>query len=286
VAVGYAGGTHDHASRMIYVSQSAFIDSALAHFQLTNTHPVMMPLVHSARLSLNDCPSSNEEKLEMAGRPYRELVGVLSWLALGTRPNITFTTSTLTCYNSNPGRTHWEVAKRVLCYLKGTRGWRLRLGGEELEVAAFTDTDWGGDQDNRCSVGVYIVKVGGGVTSWKLKKQGCITLSLTEVEYIALCQAAKELVWTVEFLRDLGVPIPKVMVVNVDNQGAVALAKNPVFHDCSKHIDIQYHYTREVFKAGAIGLAYLLMKEMLADLLTKPLPHGQHEFLAHGIGLF
>jgi hypothetical protein len=76
------------------------------------------------------------------------------------------------------------------------------------------------------------------------------------------------------------------MVVNVDNQGAVALAKNPVFHDRSKHIDIQYHYTREVFKAGAIGLAYLPTKEMLADLLTKPLPRGQHEFLAHGIGLF
>jgi hypothetical protein len=276
----------DRASRTIYISQSAFIDSALARFQLTNTHPVMTPLVHGARLSLNDCPGSDEEKLEMAGRPYRELVGVLSWLTLGTRPNITFAASTLARYNSNPGRTHWEAAKRVLRYLKGTRGWRLRLGGEELEVAAFMDTNWGGNRNDRRSVGAYIVKLGGGATSCKSKKQGCVALSLTEAEYVALCQAAKESVWTVEFLRDLGVPIPGAMVVNVNNQGAVALAKNPVFHDCSKHIDIQYHYTREVFKAGAIGLAYLLTKEMLTDLLTKPLPRGQHEFLVHGIGLF
>lgn len=112
-----------------------------------------------------------------------------------------------------------------------------------------------------------------------------MTLSFTEAEYIALCQAAKESIWTIEFLKSLGVSIRDAMMVN-DNQGAMSLPRNPVFHNRSKHIDIQYHYTRELVKAGSIGLAYLPTKEMLADLLTKSLPRGQHEFLSRGIDLY
>ena len=93
-------------------------------------------------------------------------------------------------------------------------------------------------------------------------------------------------VWTIEFLKGLGVLIRDAMTVNVDNQGAMALARNPVFHNRSKHIDVQYHYARELVKAGNIDRAYMPTKEMLADLLTKSLPRGQHEFLACGIGLY
>jgi len=88
------------------------------------------------------------------------------------------------------------------------------------------------------------------------------------------------------FLKGLGIPMDDAMVVHVDNQGAISLTKNPVFHDRSKHIGIQYHYTRLLFKSGVIDLQYLPTKEMLADVLTKPLPRVQHEYLARGIGLF
>ena len=84
----------------------------------------------------------------------------------------------------------------------------------------------------------------------------------------------------------MGVSIQDAIIVHVDNQGVIALARNPVFHDRSKHIDIQYHYTRELVKSGKIELEYLPTKEMLADLLTKPLARGQQEYLACGIGLF
>ena len=89
----------------------------------------------------------------------------------------------------------------------------------------------------------------------------------------------------VDFLKDLGVSVQDSMVVNADNQGSIALAKNPVFHDRSKHIDIQYHFTRDLIKNKRISLNYVPTKEMSADLLTKALPRAQHEYLTKTIGL-
>ena len=102
---------------------------------------------------------------------------------------------------------------------------------------------------------------------------------------MALCQAAKESIWMVDFLKDLSVSVQDSMVVNANNQGSIALAKNPVFHDRSKHIDIQYHFTRDLIKNKRISLNYIPTKEMSADLLTKALPHAQHEYLMKTIRL-
>ena len=122
--------------------------------------------------------------------------------------------------------------------------------------------------------------------SWKSKKQTCVALLSTEAEYMALCQASKEAVWMGDFLSSLGVTMQGPMVVNADNQGSIALAKNPVFHDRSKHIDIQYHYTCNLVKEKRIQLEYIPTSNMLADLLTKALPRTQHVHLSQGIGLF
>ena len=139
----------NHAARMISISQEAFINSILACFNLMDASPLSTPLVPGTQLSTTDCPTTQEEKDEMTTQPYRELVGALAWLALGTRPNIAFATSLLACFGHNPGCAHWEAAKRILRYLKGTRRWRLTLGGKMAQIASYTDADWGSDQDNR-----------------------------------------------------------------------------------------------------------------------------------------
>ena len=90
----------------------------------------------------------------------------------------------------------------------------------------------------------------------------------------------------VDFVHSLGVSLRGPIVVNADIQGSIALAKNPVFHDPSKHIDIQYHYTRDLIGDGKIQLEYIPTNDMLADLLTKSLPRAQHEHLSKGIGLY
>jgi hypothetical protein len=146
-----------------------------------------------------------------------------------------------------------------------------------------TDADWGSHTDDRRSIGAHdVVKIGEGVVSWKSKKQTCVALSSTEAEYMALCQASKEAVWTRDFLKGLGVSVKDPVV---DNQGGIALAKNPVFHDRSKHIDIQYHFTQELVKDEKIRLQYVPTADMVADLLTKALPRVRHELLSKGIGL-
>jgi len=144
----------------------------------------------------------------------------------------------------------------------------------------------GGNHDDRHSIGAHIIKIGTGAVSWESKKQSCIALSSREAEHMVLCQAAKESMWTTDFLISLGVSVHNVIVINTDNQGSITLAKNPVFHDCLKHIDIQYQFTCDLLKEGNIGLNYVhyvLTMEMVADLLTKSLPHAQHEHLSKGM---
>ena len=111
----------DRPTRTISISQEAFIDSILTRFNLTNATTVATPLTPGTHLSADDCPTSKDEIEEMANRPYREVVGALAWLTLGTRLDIAFATGLLARFGHNPGRVHWDVAKRVLRYLKGTK---------------------------------------------------------------------------------------------------------------------------------------------------------------------
>ena len=122
-------------------------------------------------------------------------MGALAWLALGTRPDIAFATSLLARFGYNPSRVHWDAAKRVLRYFKGTMRRRLKLGGKSPGIAAFTDAaftdaDWGSNRDDRRSIGAYIVKIGDWTVSWKCKKQSCVAVSSTEAESKALSQAS------------------------------------------------------------------------------------------------
>jgi hypothetical protein len=119
----------DRAARAISISQEAFINSILVRFNLANASPVTTAFVPGTQLSAADCPISQNDKDEMSTCPYRVPVGILAWLALGTRPDIAFATNSLARLGHNLGRIHWEAAKRVLRYLKGTKGWYLALGG-------------------------------------------------------------------------------------------------------------------------------------------------------------
>ena len=182
----------DRPARTISISQEAFIDSTLTRFNLTDAATVATPLTPGTPLSAGDCPTSKDEIEEMEDRPYRELIGALAWLIPGTRLGIAFATSSLARFGHNPGRVHWDVAKRVVRYLKGTKQRRLTLGGKPPQIAVFTDADWGSHRDDRRSIGAYPIKIGDEVVSLRSKKQPYVAPSSTEAEYMALCQASKE----------------------------------------------------------------------------------------------
>ena len=121
--------------------------------------------------------------------------------------------------------------------------------------------------------------------SWLSKKQATVALSTTEAEYVALSTATQEAIWLRRLLTDVGGPLEEPIVINEDNQGAIAMAKNPVGHARTKHIDIRYHFVREGVQNGAIFLNYVATDEMIADILTKPLPKHPFEKLVIGLGM-
>ena len=122
--------------------------------------------------------------------------------------------------------------------MKGTANLGLKyLKSEEGSLIGYSDADWGGDLDSRHSTAGNLFLMAGGPISWSSKKQSVVALSTSEAEYIALCLATQEAVWIRTLLTELLVPVQPVMIME-DNQAAIAIAKNPVAHARTEHIDI------------------------------------------------
>ena len=102
----------------------------------------------------------------------------------------------------------------------------------------------------------YVFKIGDGAVSWSSKRQPTVALSTTEAEYMATTQAGKEALWYRSFLEDIGISQHTPTIIHNDNQGSLSLAKNPVFHTRTKHIDVQHHFIRELVEEGKVGLVF------------------------------
>ena len=139
--------------------------------------------------------------------------------------------------------------------------------------------------DDRHSTSGNVFFLAGGAVSWLSKKQATVALSTAEAAYVALSAATQEVIWLRRLLTDVGVPPEGPTVIHEDNQGAIAMAKNPVGHARTKHIVIRYHFVREGVQNGAIDLKYIVTDEMIADMLTKPLPKHRFEKLVTELGM-
>ena len=195
-----------------------------------------------------------------------------------TRPDIAFTLGKLSQYMSNPCERHGKALKKLLRYLNSTITQKLRFGpgGAHKRFAVYSDADWAGDKVDRKSVSGYVIMFYGGPIAWGSKKQKSVATSSCESEYIALAMCTKQGQWIAQIFRDL--ELHKYIGRNGstvqmfgDNQGALALVKNPQLHERSKHIDICYHFTRDLNEKGKLKVAYIPTNEMPADGFTKPL---------------
>ena len=151
---------------------------------------------------------------------------------------------------------------------------------DHLKLEMYTDADWTGDKETRRSTSGYVALLNGTAISWASKRQTSVAQSSCEAEYIAASEAVKEAVWIGRFLEELHqtriYPIP----LYCDNQGAIALAKNPENHQRTKHIDVRYHYIREKEEDGTIEIRYLPTEQMVADGFTKSLSSAQQRSFA------
>jgi hypothetical protein len=275
--------TRDWERGVMCLDQSLYVSNVLKRFDMYDCKPVPTPECESVKLSRNDCPVSDEDKKEMGDmlKIYQEAVGSLLYASTGTRPDIAHAVNVVSKYNRNPGQAHWMAVKRIFRYLKGTINQPLvfiakdTLLNGQLNVSVFSDADWAGDVDDRRSTSGYVVRIGQSTVMWSTKKQKTVSLSSAEAEYMALSTAVQEVMWLRRFLCEMldvsGMSVRVCMSVFVDNQAALHISKNDVYHDRTKHIDIRYHFVREAVKDGLFQLLWVPTHQQLADGLTKAL---------------
>ena len=142
---------------------------------------------------------------------------------------------------------------------------------DALELNGFCDSDWGTSEDRRSITGYgFQLCKSGPLISWKSRKQQTVALSTCEAEYMALAAATQEAKFLRQLFADMNGCSVECVCLHVDNQGAIALAKNPVQHQRSKHIDIKYHFVRLEIQRGCIQLEYVQSEDNVADIFTKP----------------
>jgi hypothetical protein len=204
-----------------------------------------------------------------------------------TRPDIQHLVGILAQFGANPGKAHIESFKQLLHYLKGTAEFVLTLGSKDTgtDLIGWTDSDWAQDPDSRRSVGGYVFDVAGGSVSWASKWQPTVSLSTTEAEYIVVLNPTKEAIWLRVLLEDLGFSQVSATTLHADNLGCIALTNGTVTHSHAKHINIRHYFIHERVTNSEIDLQYVSTKEMLADILTKQLPHEAFEKYRKALGV-
>lgn len=217
-------------------------------------------------------PDATNTDDPLVGEMYRQLVGKLMYLAQCTRADIAFAVGVLARHTVAPRETHWRAALRVLAYLRGTTKFGLKYTrNNKPQLVVYTDASWA-DQSDRTSSYGYGCLYGGCLVSWKSKKQSLVTLSTCEAEYVAMAAGIQQACYLRNLINGIGIfKINDPVTIVCDNQSAIAIAKDPVMHGRTKHLDIKLLFVRQLVTKKRIMLEYCTSKEMLADFMTKAL---------------
>jgi hypothetical protein len=254
------------------ISQPLYIESILRKHKMEDANPVSTPLDPNQRLRPNP-----EEREPNRSNNYASLIGSLQFLATATRPDIAYAVNKLAAYTANPSLEHYGAAKRLLRYIKGTKNYGITYHATATRHVGPTDTNFihgfsdaaYATTDDRKSVSGYVFISNGGAITWGSKKQTAIALSSTEAEYVALSEAARDAMWLRQLYGELGYELTDPLLILGDNDGSIAMAKNPEFHKRTKHVDIRWHWVRDLVKEGYISINDCRDPEQTADILTK-----------------
>nr|AAB51275.1 reverse transcriptase, gag, polyprotein [Volvox carteri f. nagariensis] len=259
------GGMRDKPPGPLKISQKKYAAELVARFDMADAKSAAIPMEPSLVLRREPV----DEELLLDASKFRSLVGGLMYLAVCTRPDIAQAVYKLARFMSKPAViSHWEAAKSVLRYVKSTLAYGIVFCGSQ-SLVGYADSDWPSDPDSRRSTG-YVFILNGGAISWKSRLQPTVAASSVEAEYMAAASATREAVWLRKLMRDLGYEVRAVEIKD-DSQGAIALIRNPITSERSKHIDVIHHFVREKESSGSVSFQYCPSHDMVADVLTKPL---------------
>ncbi|KAM0961159.1 hypothetical protein ACFX13_020902 [Malus domestica] len=263
----------------IFIHQKKYASSLLSKFGLNECKSVITPLVATEKLTKDDGSGAVSEEL------YRSIVGSLLYLT-ATRLDIMYASSLLARFIHCPTSKHFGTAKRVLRYIKGTIDYGLEYTkGKKAMLIGYCDSDWGGSSDDSKSTSGYAFSFGSGVFSWASVKQSYVTLSTAEAEYISASEATTQAIWLRFVLEDFGELQTEATSLHCDNTSAIAITRNSVFHQKTKHIDRRYHFIKDALQEGIIDLIYCPTEEQIADIFTKPLANDRFNYLRNLLGV-
>jgi hypothetical protein len=262
-----------HSKDTMHISQQRYITTVLERHQMADSKPVGTPQDPKNTLS-----KGKEDEEGVNPTQYKSAVGALIYAAIGTRPDIANAVGNVGKYMENPKKQHWDAVKRIFRYLNGTRDFGLIYTKGHHNLVGYSDSDYAGDIETRKSTTGYVFQLGNNTVTWNSRRQPTVALSTTEAEYMALSHTICEGIWTRALLKELGFTQPTT-TIHEDNQGCLALVKNPVQHHRTKHIDVKYHFIREQIEQGSFQVIYCQTDEMKADILTKGIAGPQFKKL-------
>ncbi|XP_019425041.1 PREDICTED: uncharacterized protein LOC109333914 [Lupinus angustifolius] len=246
----------------IFLYQRKYALDLLEDTGMLGSKPCSTAMEYAKRLI-----SSIDGELLSDPTTYRRLMGKLLYLT-HTRPDLSFTVGYCSQFIAKPTNLHFEGAKRILRYLKGSISAGIFFPAEsDFKIKGYTDSDWAGCPDSRKSVSGYCFYLGHALISWKSKKQQVVARSSTEAEYRAIALASCEAQWLAYLLKDLQITHPEAIALFCDNQSAIHIAANPIFHERTKHIEVDCHSVREKIQSGLIHLLSIPTMSQIAKYI-------------------
>ncbi|CAI7843228.1 unnamed protein product [Closterium sp. NIES-53] len=272
----YLGVQIERDESGILIHQERYILNMLESFGLSEANPVRTPLPTGFDVHVHaEEPLLRDELVQL----YQSIVGSLMYASTTTQPQITYAVSQLSKVVSCPKAFHLQATTRVLRYLKGCVKSGIFYPAHskpQVELVGFSDADYAGDSADRKSHTSYVYCLNGAAISWQSKRQPMVALSTTESEYISLCQCIQEGVWLKRLFGEFGHEFDGGVPVFVDNQSAISLAQNACLHGRIKHMQVRWHFIKEMVASGEVILWWCPTNRQAADILTKPLPFEWH----------
>lgn len=262
------------------LKQSSYARKLLEKSGMSDCKPVKYPMEPNTQLVKDEngkCVDPTE---------FKSIVGGLRYL-VHTRPNIAYSVGIVSRFMERPTILHQRAVKRILRYVKGTldHGLVYLKGSGNYLLSGYSESDHAGNVEDRRSTGGMAFYLNESLITWVSQKQRCVALNSCEAEFMAATAAACQGVWLRNLLGEITDAKHGPVVIYIDNKSAIDLAKNPVFHGRSKHIDIRYHFIRECVNRGEIVIKHIPTEEQRADALTKALATVKFERMVALMGV-
>jgi hypothetical protein len=250
----------------IFISQEKYLRDCLKKFKMQdcNQKGYKTPMPTNGQLDSDVFGKDYDQKT------YRSMIGSLLYLC-ASRPDTMLSVCMCAHFQAAPKESHHKAVKRILRYLAHTPTLGLWYPkGAQFDLIGYSDSDYAGDRVDRKSTSGTCHFLGRSLVCWSSRKQNCVSLSTAEAEYIAAGACCTQLLWMKQTLKDYGIKVKNIPLL-CDNESAIKIAKNPVQHSRTKHIEIRHHFLRDHVAREDIIIEHVKTEDNLADIFTKPL---------------